>query len=161
MTSFSRRRREELFASLARNKGGAAGMLLAPEVLARAQTKLEALKPMATAEIKAAIGQLRVMAEDRATADKIFAAAHDIKGLAGTYGLASVGMVAGAIRLYGESRPPRFEPDWSLLQLLIQTMARTFEDPSAAPPQVLAAMCREAVAKVMAREGREIPEGAL
>ncbi|MEI9889893.1 MAG: hypothetical protein WDN45_03975 [Caulobacteraceae bacterium] len=77
--------------------------------------------------------------------------------MAGAYGFASVGMVAGAIRVYGENRPPEFTPDWALLQLLIQTMERTFEDPVAAPPQVLASMCREAVTKVMAREGREVP----
>ena len=160
MTSFSRRRREELFASIARGKGGAAGVLLTPEVLARAQTKLEELKPRATAELRAAIGRIRLLAEDREAPDQIFATAHEITGLAGTYGFANVGQVAGAIRVYAESRPPGFEPDWSLLQLLTQAMSRTFEDPDAAAPQVLA-MCREGVAKVMAREGREIPEGAL
>jgi hypothetical protein len=160
MTSFSRRRREELFASIARGQGGAAAMLLDPEVLAKAQTKLEALKPAATAEIRRAIDRIREMADGRADPDQIFAMVHDIKGLAGAYGFASVGVVAGAIRVYAESRPPGFQPDWSLIQLLTQTMARAFEDPAAARPQVLD-MCREAVAKVMAREGREIPEGAL
>jgi Hpt domain len=159
--SYSRRRREELFASIARGKGGAAKLLLDPNVLANAQMKLQELKPMAVAEIQAAIGRIRLMAEDQTTAEKVFTTAHDIKGLAGAYGFASVGMVAGAIRVYGENRPPDFEPDWPLLQLLIQTMARTFEDPTAAPPNVLAAMCREAVSKVMTREGREIPEGAF
>lgn len=158
--SFSRRRREELFSSIARSKGGAAGLLLAPSMLAQAQSKLEELKPAATAEIRAAIARIRLALDDRAMPDKIFAAAHDIKGLAGAYGFASLGMVAGAVRVYGENRPPGFEPDWALLQLLVQTMARTFEDPAAAP-QVLAATCHEAVIKVMAREGRDIPEGAL
>lgn len=159
--SYSRRRREELFASIARGRGGAAKLLLDPEVLNQAQAKLQELKPMAVVEIQAAIARARVMAESRATPDKIFTTAHDIKGLAGAYGFTSVGMVAGAIRVYGENRPPDFKPDWALLQLLIQTMARTFEDPAAAPPQVLSGMCREAVSKVMAREGREIPEGAF
>jgi chemotaxis protein histidine kinase CheA len=161
MSSFSRRRREELFASIARGKGGAAGLLLDPEVLIKAQMKLEELKPMATAEIRSAIGRIRTMADDQAGPDQIFSTAHEIKGLAGTYGFASVGMVAGAIRAYAENRPQGFQPDWALLQLLTHTMARTFDDPDAAPPQVLATMCREAVAKVMTREGREIPEGAL
>jgi chemotaxis protein histidine kinase CheA len=161
MSSFSRRRREELFASIARGKGGAASVLLHPTVLAQAQMKLEELKPNAVAEIRAAIGRLRIMAEDGASAETIFTTAHDIKGMAGTYGFASVGMVAGAIRVYGENRPPEFKPDWALLQLLIQTMSRTFDDPAAAPPQMLTAMCREAVTKVMTREGRDVPEGAL
>ena len=161
MISYSRRRREELFASIARRKGGATKLLLEPEVLAQAQRKLEELKPMAVAEIQAAIDGIRLLAGGRAGSEEIFAAAHGIKGLAGAYGLASAGMVAGAIRVYGENWPPGLEPDWSLLQLLIQTMARTFEDSTAVSPQVLATMCHEAVAKVMAREGRDIPEGVL
>jgi hypothetical protein len=40
-------------------------------------------------------------------------------------------------------------------------LARTFERPDAASPQTLILLCREALAKVMAREGREMPEGAL
>ena len=161
MTSYSRQRREDLFASIARGQGGATKLLLEPGVLAQAQRKLEELKPRAVAETHAAINRVCLLAEGRAGSDEIFAVAHDIKGMAGAYGLTSVGMVAGAIRIYGENRPPGFEPDWSLLQLLIRTMARTFEDPDAVSPQVLATMCNEAVAKVMAREGRDIPEGVL
>lgn len=161
MTSYSRRRREELFANIARGKGGAGKLLLEPEVLAQAQKKLEELKPKAVAEIKVAIAGMRVLADGRTDSDQIFAVAHDIKGMAGSYDLASVGMVAGAIRVYGENRPPGFAPDWSLLHLLVQTLARTFEDSNAVPPQMLATMCNEAVAKVMTREGREIPEGVF
>jgi hypothetical protein len=160
MASFVRRRREELFASIARSKGGAAGALLDSAVLAKAQSRLEALKPMATADIETGIDRIRRLADEQATPEEIFATAHAIKGLAGTYGFASVGMVAGAIRVYAENPPPGFEPDWSLLQLLTQTMARLFADPEGAP-EALAAMCREAVTKVMTREGREIPEGAF
>lgn len=160
-SSYSRQRREDLFASIARGKGGATKLLLEPEVLAQAQRKLEELKPKAVAEIRGATAGIRLLAEGRSESEKIFAVAHDIKGLAGTYGLASVGMVAGAIRAYGENRPPGFEPDWPLLQLLIQTMTRTFDDSTAVSPQMLATMCHEAVTKVMTREGREIPEGVF
>jgi hypothetical protein len=84
-----------------------------------------------------------------------------VRGLGGAYGLAGAGVVAGAIRAYGENRPRGFEPDWPLIRLLAQMLARTFEHPDAASPQTLILLCREALAKVMAREGRAMPEGAL
>ena len=137
-SSYSRQRREDLFASIARGKGGATKLLLEPEVLAQAQRKLEELKPKAVAEIRGATAGIRLLAEGRSESEKIFAVAHDIK-----------------------NRPPGFEPDWPLLQLLIQTMTRTFDDSTAVSPQMLATMCHEAVTKVMTREGREIPEGVF
>lgn len=154
-------RREALFRLIAGSKGGAAGELLNPAILAEAEGKLQDLKPLAVAEVQAAIGQVRTLAGSKAAAADIFAAAHDVRGLAGAYGFAGAGVVAGAIRAYGENRTEDFEPDWGLLQLLVQMLARTFEHPQAAPPATLAAICREALGKVMAREGRELPVGAI
>ena len=150
-------RREALFRRLSGGRGGAAGLLLAPAVLAEAEGKLQALRPLAVAEMQAAIGQVRALAGGKAAAEDIFAAAHDVRGLAGAYGFAGAGVVAGAIRAYGENRAAGFELDWNLVQLLAQMLARTFEHPDAAPPEALAAVCRQALGKVMAREGRELP----
>ena len=158
----SSRRREALFRTISGAKGGAAAVLLDPAVLAEAEGKLQQLRPLVMAEMRAAVSHIRALAASKAGAAEIFSVAHDVRGLAGAYGFDGSGIVAGAIRAYGENRPPGFEPDWGLLQLLAQMLGRTFELPDSAPPAALAAICREAVTKVMAREGREPPsEGAL
>ena len=155
------RRRNELFRQLADAPGGAAAALLDPKVLANAQGRMDELKPMVVAEMQVAIEHIRGLAEQAAAVDQIFFAAHDVRGLAGAYGFAGTGVVAGAIRAYGENRPRGFQPDWGLIRLLAQMLARTFERPEAASPQTLTPLCREALAKVMAREGREMPDGVL
>ena len=155
------RKRETLFRSISVNRGGAAGVLLNPALVAEAEGKLQGLRPMVLAEIRTTIGQIRTLAASKAALAEIFNAAHEVRGLAGAYGFHGAGIVAGAIRAYGENQPEGFKPDWGLLQLLAQMLAHTFERPESASPTTLAAICREAVGKVMAREGREPPEGAL
>jgi hypothetical protein len=154
-------RRQALFRRIAGSRGGAAGTLLDPAVLAVAEVKLEALKPLAVAELQAGIGRIRALVGGSEGVDEIFATAHDVRGMAGAYGFAGSGVVAGAIRAYGENRPEGFAADWDLLRLLAQMLARTFEHPQAAPAEALASLCREALVKVMAREGREPPDGPL
>lgn len=154
------KRREDLFRRIASGRGGATAILLNPRLVAEAQLKLEELKPMVVAEMQGAIERIRDFAASEASVDRIFAEAHDVRGLAGSYGFAGSGVVAGAIRTYGENRPGDFTPDWPLLRLLAQMLGRTFESPDATPG-ALASLCREAVTKVMAREGREPPEGAF
>jgi len=155
------RRRRELFERIAKGRGGAAASLLDPMVLAQAQSRMDELKPLAVAEVQVAIDHIRAMVEQGTGIDQVFLAAHDIRGLAGAYGFSGAGVVAGAIRAYGENLPKDFQPDWGLLRLLAQMLARTFEHPHAAAPETLAATCRAAVAKVMTREGREFPDGDL
>ncbi|MGZ3273235.1 MAG: hypothetical protein ACXU82_03130 [Caulobacteraceae bacterium] len=159
--ALANQRREALFRRISGARGGAAAVLLDPAVLAEAEVKMQELKPLVVAEMQAAIGHIRALAAGKAAVGEIFTAAHDVRGLAGAYGFAGTGVVAGAIRVYGENQPAGFEPDWDLLQLLAQMLARTFEHPEAAAPSTLASVCREALGKVMAREGREPPEGAL
>jgi hypothetical protein len=154
-------RREALFRRIAGSRGGAAAMLLDPAVLREAEAKLGALKPLVVAEMQAAIARIRALAGASAGADEIFAAAHDVRGMAGAYGFAASGTAAGAIRAYGEGRPDGFRPDWDLMRLLTQMLARTFEHPEAAEAAALASVCREALVKVMTREGREPPLGPL
>ena len=160
MSGFAPKRREALFRRIASAHGGAAALLLNPELLAKAQVRLDELKPMAVAEMQAAVRRICSLANAEVSADLIFGAAHDVRGLAGGYGFTGAGVVAGAIRAYGQNQTSDFQPDWALLQLLAQMLTRTFED-SETPPQALASVCREAVAKVMTREGRAPPEGAL
>ncbi len=155
------RRRQALFRRIADAPGGATAALLDPQVLAEAQGKMDELKPLVVAEMQVAIDHIRGLADQAAGVDQIFLAAHDVRGLGGAYGFAGAGVVAGAIRAYGENRPRGFEPDWALIRLLAQMLSRTFERPEAASPQTLILLCREALAKVMAREGREMPEGVL
>lgn len=155
------RRRDALFRSISGTEGGAAGALLDPAVLAEAEGRLRGMSDLVVAELRTTVGRVRALAGGKSALNEIFAAAHEVRGLAGAYGFDGAGVVAGAIRAYGENRPEAFEPDWGLLQLLAQMLTRTFEHPDSAPPATLAAICREAVTKVMAREGREPPEGAL
>jgi hypothetical protein len=159
--SAAQRRREDLFQRIAGRRGGAAGVLLSDRVLREATAKLDELRPLALDEIRQAIGRIRALAETRTSAEHIFMTAHDVRGLAGAYGFVGVGVVAGAIRTYGEHPPEGFEPDWSLIQLLSMMLARAFDHPGEAPAQTLQSGCRLAVTRAMGREGREPSEGAL
>ncbi len=159
--SLSRQRRERLFQQIAGQRGGAAGVMLSDRVLREASARLSALRPEALEQIKTAIDRIRTLADSQASAKEIFAQAHDVRGLAGGYGLAGVGVVAGAIRTYGENATEAFVPDWVLLQLLSKMLSRAFDYPSEAPAETLMASCRQAVVNAMSREGRETPEGAL
>lgn len=156
-----RRRREDLFQSIAGRPGGAAKLLLSERILLEATAGLEDLRPIALGEISSAIAEIRTLADHQDRIKDIFAAAHDVRGLAGSYGLAGVGVVAGAIRTYGENRPVDFSPDWVLIQLLSQMLARAFDHPGEASIETLQINCRQAVTKAMAREGRDPPEGAF
>ena len=160
MSASAQQGREDLFRRIASGRGGAAAILLDSRLVAEAQLKLEELKPVVVAEMQGAIDRIRTFAAGSASVDRLFAEAHDVRGLAGTYGYAGAGVVAGAIRTYGENRPAGFTPDWPLLQLLAQMLGQTFQHPDATPG-AMAALCCEAVTKVMAREGREPPEGAF
>jgi len=159
--SVAQRRREDLFQRIAGRRGGAVGVLLSDRVLQEATAKLDELRPLALAEIRQTIARIRALAEARASAADIFAAAHDVRGLAGAYGFAGVGVVAGAIRTYGENPPEGYEPDWALIQLLSMMLARAFDHPGEASASTLQSGCRLAVTKAMGREGREPPAGAL
>ena len=155
------RRREGLFQKIAGFRGGAAGLLLSDRVVRAASAELNALRPVVLDEVRVAIARIRALAGSRAEAEEIFATAHDVRGLAGGYGFAGVGVVAGAIRTYGEHSPDGFAPDWPLLELLSMMLARAFDHPEEATAETLKASCRQAVTKAMKREGREPPEGAL
>jgi hypothetical protein len=72
-----------------------------------------------------------------------------------------VGLVAGAIRTYGDNGFGGIQPDWVLIQLLSKMLARAFEHPDEVPVETLHAICRQAVIRAMSREGRETPEGAF
>ncbi len=156
-----RQRREGLFQRIAGRRGGAAGVLLSDMMLKEATARMEELRPAALGEIKAAISRIRALADSQDAAGEIFAASHHVRGLAGSYGLGGVGVVAGAIRTYGDNCPEGFEPDWLLIQLLSKMLARAFDHPGEVPVEALLAGCRQAVFKAMGREGREAPEGAL
>ena len=157
----ARQRRENLFQKIAGGRGGAAGVMLNDSMLKAAAAKMEELRPAVLAEIKSAVERIRGMADNQATPKELFAQAHHVRGLAGSFGLAGVGVVAGAIRTYGDNYAEGFSPDWALLKLLALMLARALEHPGEVPIETLMSSCRQAVIKAMSREGRETPEGAL
>jgi hypothetical protein len=153
--------REFLFRRIAAQRGGARGALLAQDLVAQAEGNLQAMIPAVIAEVEATIDDIRALAEARTTAPQIWSGVHDLRGLAGTFGMAEVGLIAGAIRLYGQDWPDGFEPDWPFLQTLTTMLSRAFHHPGELPLDMLATACEEAVADQLAREGRPVYDAEL
>ena len=153
------KRRQKLFREISGGRGGAKAFLLEPERLQRAQARLDAMAPRALADMREAIDRVLLEAESKGSLDAIFKAAHDVRGLAGTFGLAGLGAIAGEIRTYGQGRGPDFEPDWPLLVSLARILSRALSRPGELPEAMIAAECHEAVSNAMKREGREAALG--
>lgn len=147
-------RRQQLFETIAAAPGGATGQLLSPERLARAQAAIDAMAPLARAELETVIGRIIACAEARADADFIFRCAHDVRGMAGSFGLTALGIVAGELRAYGQNREPDFEPDWVIVKSLALMLGRALRFPRELPDTVIAAECRKVVIEALKREGR-------
>ena len=139
-----------LFRRIAERPGGARAALLAPAVLDRAEGNLRRMTPDAMIEVERAVGAIKALADARAAA-AIWTEAHDLLGLAGTFGLFEVGAIAGAIRAYGQDG---VEPDWVFLDPLVAMLVRALSHPGELPAEIVARACDEAVAAQLEREGR-------
>ena len=151
-------RREGLFLQIARRPGGARAVLLAPEVLERAEKNLKQMTPDALREIGRIIEGMKAVAESRSAPELIWQGAHDLRGLAGAFGLHEVGVIAGAVRTYIQDSDTAFEPDWDFTRTLMIMLLRAFNHPSEMSIEAIAAACEDAVAAQMAREGRGVTE---
>ncbi len=128
--------------------------MLEPERLQRAQARLDAMAPQALADMQEAIDRILLETEVKGSLEVIFKAAHDVRGLAGSFGLSGLGAIAGEIRTYGLGVNPGFEPDWRLLASLARILGRALSRPDELPEEVIVAECRKAVSEAMKREGR-------
>lgn len=134
--------------------GGAAGFLLSPERVEQAQAGIDAMAPVALAELEIVVGRIIACAQTRTDADFIFKTAHDVRGTAGSFGLHALGAVAGELRAYGQHRGPGFEPDWVIVKSLALMLGRAFRFPDELPGVVIATECRKVVIEALRREGR-------
>jgi hypothetical protein len=151
--------REFLFRRIAGRPGGAKGALLTTAVLGRATANLQSITPAAEAEIERIVDRIAALAAERRSPAEIWGGAHDLRGLAGVFGLFEVGAVAGAIRWYGWDAGADFQPDWTFLEALAAMLVRALRVPDEMPLNLLAAACEDAVAGQMTREGRALADG--
>jgi hypothetical protein len=153
--------REALFREIAGGRGGARAVLLSETVLGRAQANLEVVAPEAQEEVRRAVELLQLLSEARGPVSRIWKTAHDLRGLAGGFGLDAVGVVAGAIRWYGMDAPADFKPNGELIEALVSMLAHAFRYPDQTPVDTIAKACRDAVTKQLVREGRPAGDGGL
>jgi hypothetical protein len=153
--------REALFREIASARGGAQAVLLSDTVLGRAHANLDVVAPEAHEEVRRAVELLQSLSEVRGPVSRIWKTAHDLRGLAGAFGLDAVGVVAGAIRWYGMDAPADFTPNWALIEALASMLAHAFRYPDQTPVDTIAKACRDAVTKQLLREGRPAGDGGL
>ena len=141
---------------LALKVGGSAGALVTPEILQRAHDRLQQRAPAAFAEIEQRLDEMSLLAAAPSHEDarRIFQHAHEIRGVCGTFGRASVGDVADALCIYLDDLPPDAAPSADLVRMLVNAMRLVVNEPMGARISEIVSVSRVAVRTVRLREGR-------
>lgn len=141
------------FAALA--QGGAESRLLSQDVLAAADAGISALADEALVDIAARVEAL-CAPEIRGDAAELFRLAHDIRGVAGTFGFVGVGSAADALCDYLDPSRGGQGVNVALIDLLTAAIAGALKNPRDQLVDDVAEACRSAVAASLAREGRGV-----
>ncbi len=142
--------------NLALKMGGGAGKLVTADLIASAEKRLQLLAVEARTDIARRLdAMLGLYAQwQDGLARSLFDHAHNIRGVAGTFGMAELGEVCDALCRYLDDLPPGRMPDRALTHLLLQGLRGVLAAPHASVASTLARECQAAVRAVRQREGR-------
>jgi len=137
------------FKVVAAQPGGAAAALGSGKALARAATGIRARGDTAHRDISERISRLE--APDHVLVDALYADAHDIRAIAGTFGFAAVGSAADALCRYLDNSKAEHLSDRRLVDVIVAAMRASFANPADPMTDEIAASCHRAVDCQLAR----------
>ena len=136
--------------------GGSAGALITEQVRRQAHANLQTLSASARETLTERVGAMMdCMAEHPADVSlQLFRHAHDIRGVAGTFGLTALGEIADAICLYLDDLLPNRLANRTLLETLVRALHLALTSHDHIQLERASAECRAAVRLLRTREGR-------
>jgi hypothetical protein len=144
--------------ALQRKLGGAAGRVLSPLAVKRAETALEMVIPPVSDEVMRLLSELEdaVGQNQAGSRDVIWKNAHEMRGLAGTAGKRSLGLAADAMCRYLNGSDANFKADRNVLATIATVAKQALKDGADEDPMVkmLLIDCSRAVTVQRKREGR-------
>lgn len=136
--------------------GASASGYLDAGARANAEASLLVLRNEAHAVCAARVAQMRTLlaAKGPDFIGALFQRAHDLRGVAGSFGLASLGEIADAMCLYLDDLPEGRSANAPLLSSLVRALEAALRPADSDTMLVMSAECRAAVRVVRKREGR-------
>jgi HPt (histidine-containing phosphotransfer) domain-containing protein len=142
--------------ALQRKVGGPVARLLTPERVKKAEANVETLVPPLKDEVARILRKMEALVASRPAGlrDKVFACAHEIRGLAGTARRQKLGQAAHLLCRYLENTPASFVPDANLLSTITVVATYACVDTADADPMI-AMLINDAARAVVVQRRRE------
>ncbi len=143
---------------LQRKMGGSAARLLTPAKVKKAEAAVAELVPPLRFEVERLLGEIAALTKKckPGCSPKIWALAHEIRGLAGSADYVQLGKVCDLLCLYIEEKDMNFIPNENMISTINVTANFTLNEGADSDPIVekLIEDCRRAVVVQRRREGR-------
>jgi HPt (histidine-containing phosphotransfer) domain-containing protein len=142
--------------ALQRKVGGPVARLLTPERVKKAEANVQTLVPPLKDEVARILREMEALVATRRSGlrDKVFAQAHEIRGLAGTAGRQRLGQAAHLLCRYLEDTPATFVPDANLLSTITVVATYACTDTADSDPMI-ATLINDAARAVVVQRRRE------
>ena len=144
--------------TLQRKMGGSAAKLLTPAKVKKAEAAVEELVPPLRFEVERLLGEIEALTKNCkfGCSPKIWALAHEIRGLAGSANYIQLGKVCDLLCLYIEEKDETFIPNETMISTINVTANYTMNDGADSDPvvSILIEDCRKAIVAQRRREKR-------